>query len=284
MTISIIIRAKNEEKNIGETLTKIISSKLDKSFEVILIDSGSIDKTLEIAKRNDVKILAISESEFSYGYSLNYGIQRASGDIICCISAHCIPCNDNWLSELVQPIINGEAQATFGRQVPKEGINPFEEMFLNKRFPDDINIAGRVPFSNANSAFLKELWDEVKFDEHIPGWEDYLWYLMRKDEYTFKYVPNAGVFHSHRFSLNRLAKTAYNDGMAFRYIKEKHDFDILGDKSQLAGKIKYVLKDISDHVLFFLKKGYLGSIAILPFIKAYLYINYWRGYHSFNGK
>jgi len=71
----------------------------------------------------------IAEKEFTYGYALNYGIERVRVSIICCLSAHCIPCNDSWLYHLTTPIIEGIAHATFGKQVPRQGINPFERSF-----------------------------------------------------------------------------------------------------------------------------------------------------------
>lgn len=280
MIISIIIRTKNEEESIGKTLDKVLSSKIDQPFEVILVDSGSSDKTLEIAKQFDVKILTIPESKFTFGYSLNYGIQNSSGDIICCLSAHCIPCDDNWLSELIKPIAENKAHATYGRQAPVKGMNPFEELFLNKHFPADGKPDGRIAFSNANCAFVRKLWDETKFDEHVPGWEDYLWYLQSRDRFTFQYVPAASVTHSHRFSMRRTWETAYRDGRALRYIEEKYGLDILGNISSVSGKLKYATNDMLSNIIFFLRHGYLGYIPLMPVVKLYSYLNYRKGYNN----
>ncbi len=280
MTVSILIRAKDEERSIGEVLEHIFAQQVEDKLEVILVDSGSADRTLEIARRFEVRILGIPPSEFSYGNSLNYGIGHSSGDILCCISAHCVPCDDRWLSELLKPIMEGKAHATFGRQVPVGGVNPFEELFLETHFPADEKTAGRVSFSNANCAFVRKMWDEVKFDERISGWEDYLWYLLTKDRFIFRYTPNSCVVHSHPFSIKRMARVAYHDGKAFRSMKERYELDILGDKSSATGKLRYIIKDISSNALFFLRKGYFGAIFLLPFLKAFSYLNYWRGYNS----
>jgi len=282
--ISIIIRTKNEESNLILLLESAFSQSIDNELEIVLIDSGSTDRTLDKAREYKVKVLEIPSDKFTYGYSLNYGIQNSSGNIICSISAHCLPCNKNWLSELVKPILAGKAHATFGKQTPKKDVNPFEELFLRQKFPESATISGRIPFSNANSAFLRKLWLETKFDEHITGWEDYLWYLIMKDKYIFKYVPKAEVFHSHEFSITKMAKTAYKDGLALRYIKEIYNIGVLGDKANLLGKVRYVFDDLITHAIFFLKKGYICSIFMLPFVKAYMYMNYWRGYNSFYEK
>ena len=280
MMISIIIRTKDEERNIDQVLRNIYTQEIRHKFEVIVVDSGSRDKTLEIVNQYDVKLINIPESKFSYGYSLNYGISRSSGDIICSLSAHCIPEDKSWLSELVTPILEKKADATYGRQIPIKGINPFEEVFLDKHFPEYEKGGVRVSFSNANCAFTRKMWDEMKFDENLPSWEDYLWYLLTKDRFVFHYVPNACVIHTHSFSIKRLKRTAYRDGMAFRYMKDAFRFDVIENASSVIGKLKYVTRDISSHTAFLLRKGYLTYLFILPIVKIYSYLKYWKGYHS----
>lgn len=278
--ISVIIRSKNEGKGIDKTLRSVFSSKTDQSYEVILVDSGSTDKTLDIARQYDVKVCTIAESKFSYGYSLNYGIQNARGDIICCLSAHCIPCDNNWLDELIKSVIEGKAHASYGRQVPIKGINPFEELFLSRHFPEDGKPIGRVTFSNANCAFVRDMWERTKFDEHIPGWEDYLWYLLAKDKFVFQYAPNASVLHSHAFSMSRTLATAFNTGQSLRYIKENYGPDVLDNISSMSGKFKYAAKDVWSNIVFFLRNGYVGYIPIVPLVKLYSYVNYRKGYNQ----
>ena len=101
-----------------------------------------------------------------------------------------------------------------------------------------------------------------------------------KDRFIFQYTQNACVLHSHPFSMNAIAKVAYRDGKAIRYMKDNYSVDILQNASSLAGKCRYVLKDVSSHSIFLLKKGYVGSIFVLPFVKVFSYLNYWRGYRS----
>jgi rhamnosyltransferase len=280
MHISIVVRTKNEEKHIDQLLERIRLQKLQANYEIVLVDSGSTDRTLDIAGRYDVRIFSIPAEQFTYGYSLNFGIQNAQGDILVCLSAHCIPCDDLWLSNLTAPIQQGKAHATFGRQVPVQGMNPFEEMFLQRHFPEQECRKGRVSFSNANCAFLRTIWEEMYFDELIPSWEDYLWYLSSKDKYLFRYVPNACVIHSHPFSLCRFRNVAYQDGRAFRYIQERYNVNIIEKTSSFTGKIGYVIRDLSSHTVFFLERGYLRHLAMLPFVKLAAYLSYWKGYHA----
>ena len=88
---SIVIRAFNEEKHIGKLL-KGIEQQTIKDIEIVVVDSGSTDGTLEIVKKFDVKMVNIDAREFTFGRSLNRGIQEARGKYIVIISAHCYPC------------------------------------------------------------------------------------------------------------------------------------------------------------------------------------------------
>ncbi len=279
--ISIILRTKNEEDFIGMALQSIFSQKVDYPFEVIIIDSGSTDRTLEIAGTYEVKIKNIPPEEFTYGYALNYGIRESYGEIVCLLSAHCIPESEQWLSELIKPITDGTAYATYGRQVPVKGVNPFEEVSLSKHFPETDKKDGRVPFSNANCAFIRKMWEQVQFDETLTSWEDYLWYMLLKDAYIFKYCPNAAVYHTHPFSVRNIIQRRYNDGRAFRIMKDKYGIDVFNDLYPgIKAKIRMFFNDLMNHVTFFRDKGYKKYILLIPVVRVYAYFNYWKGYKS----
>jgi tetratricopeptide (TPR) repeat protein len=100
--ISIVIRTLNEEKFLEQTLTAI-SKQNEISWEVILIDSGSEDKTIEIAKRFPITIVSIQKESFHYAKTLNLGAKLARGGIVVNLSAHAVPENERWLRELIDP-------------------------------------------------------------------------------------------------------------------------------------------------------------------------------------
>ena len=72
--VSIFIRCKNEEACIGDVLSMIFEQFIDVKFEVIVLDSGSTDQTLEIVKKFNVKLYEIAPEVFTFGYALNKGI------------------------------------------------------------------------------------------------------------------------------------------------------------------------------------------------------------------
>ena len=72
--VSIIIPAKDEEENIGKCLEAIYNQETNYRFEVIVIDSGSSDQTLDIAKKySSVQVVEIQPGEFGHGKTRNLG-------------------------------------------------------------------------------------------------------------------------------------------------------------------------------------------------------------------
>ena len=84
---SIVIRAFNEENHISRLLDGIGHQSV-KDVQIILVDSGSTDRTSQIAKDRGVEVVNIAPKEFTFGRSLNKGIARAKHPIIVIASAH----------------------------------------------------------------------------------------------------------------------------------------------------------------------------------------------------
>ena len=130
--VSIIIRSKDEEKWIGSCLKSIFEQNY-KNFEVILVDNYSKDKTLSIAKKFSLKIIKIKK--FLPGKAINQGIKMSKGNIIVCISAHCIPTNKFWLGNLIKGLKKKDVGAIYGRQEPLSFSNPLDKRQVMKQRP-----------------------------------------------------------------------------------------------------------------------------------------------------
>ncbi len=94
MLASLVIRTYNEEKHLDELLTQVHRQKCTLvDLEVVIVDSGSTDKTLEIANRHGCRVTHIKKSDFTFGRSLNIGCEFAKGELLVFVSGHCIPTN-----------------------------------------------------------------------------------------------------------------------------------------------------------------------------------------------
>ena len=172
---SIVIRCFNEQKYIGLLLEGILQ-QTEKDVEIILVDSGSTDNTLQIASQYPVKIISIKSEDFTFGRALNLGIREAQGEFIVIASAHVYPTNAFWLENLLAPFQNPQVVLTYGRQIGNELTKFSEHQVFKKWFPQDINVIQDHPFcNNANAAIRKTTWQTFQYDETLTGLEDLDW-------------------------------------------------------------------------------------------------------------
>lgn len=217
--ISIIIRCKDEEAAIGRVLEMVYSQDAGEPFEVVVIDSGSTDRTLEIVSGFDCVLVEIPPESFSYGYAMNLGARKASGEILVYLSAHCPPVSNLWLKKLVEPFSDEKVAGTFGAQVPEAGVNPFEEWRLARAFPRERCGLQQFMFSSANAAVRRSIWERLPFDEKLPFSEDRAWARQAAGRgLEVCYVPDSKVYHSHPFSLSGINRRAYSAGWAKKMI------------------------------------------------------------------
>jgi rhamnosyltransferase len=212
---SIVIRAKNEERDIGDTLRRVCEQVGVGEFETIVVDSGSSDRTVEIARQFPVHLIQIPPTMFTYGRALNIGIEVARGDFVVCLSAHSLPASERWLANLLEGFRDPNVAAVYGRHLPRENATKLElfGMRLSGVMSDRPRRQTRdMMFSNANGAFRRHLTLEHPFDEIIPGAEDLAWadWAVRQG-WAVYYEPRAAVFHSHGEPFGKLLRRMLHD-------------------------------------------------------------------------
>lgn len=210
MKASIIIRTKNEAKRLPDVLS-LLNSQTEKDFEVILVDSGSNDQTIEIArlyqKKLDLKIFEIASGSFSYPYACNFGAERASGEYLVYISGHSIPIDENWLKSGLFNMEDKKVAGAYGNVLASEDASIWEKLwyFHGRLMPQEVLKKPRMGIlGNTNAIIPKKLWREHHFDEknYVDGGEDGEWasYFIKKG-YTVVKDPGFSVFHSHGLGL-----------------------------------------------------------------------------------
>lgn len=224
-TVSIIIRAYNEEEHIGRLLTGI-SHQTITDRQVILVDSGSQDATVQIASQYPVEVVSIPPNEFTFGHSLNRGIQHAKADLLVFASAHVYPVYPDWLETLLKPFENERIALTYGKQRGSENTAFSEHQIFKAWFPDQADPHQSTPFcNNANAAIRRTLWEQNPYDETLPGLEDLAWGQWAFDQnYLLKYVPEAEVIHVHNQSTGGIFNRYRREGMAFKKIYPQENF------------------------------------------------------------
>jgi len=194
--VSIIIRTKNEERWIGACLKSVFRQDYP-NFEVVLVDNKSTDRTVDKARQYDITLVEIEE--FKPGLAINMGIEASKGDILVCLSGHCVPTDRSWLANLVADLGDPKVAGVYGRQQPLSFSSPFDKRDLMIVFGLDKKVQVKDSFfHNANSAFRRDIWERFPFDNDLSNIEDRLWGKTVIDAgLKIVYEPEASVYHYH---------------------------------------------------------------------------------------
>ena len=275
--VSFIIRTLNEALHLDSLLQSIAKQKIDDlEYEVILVDSGSTDGTLEIAALHNCHILHISRDEFSFGRSLNMGCEAASGDILVITSGHCVPANERWLQHLCQPILDDVAEYTYGRQIGASGSQFSECQIFLKYYPEKDNHLEHDFFcNNANSAIRRSAWEAHYFDEQITGLEDMeLAKRLVSNEGRVRYVPESTVIHYHAETWAQVKRRFEREAIALKKIMpqvhvSRHD------------TIRYILSSIlNDWRCAWREKVWAKKAREIVFYRWNQYFGAYKGNHE----
>lgn len=218
--VSVVIRTLNEERYLEELLQSIQAQQSDLfAIEVVLVDSGSTDRTLEIATQYGCRITYIKKTDFTFGRSLNYGCDFANGEYLVFISGHCIPVSDDWIDKLVTPLID-TCVYSYGRQIGRDTTKFSERQLFDKYFPEQSRLPQEGFFiNNANSALRKDIWVDYPFDEELTGCEDmYLAKHLVGLGYKIGYIGDAPVYHIHDETWNKVQIRYEREAMALQKI------------------------------------------------------------------
>ena len=193
---SIIIRTLNEERWISSCLKSVFSQSYN-NIEVLLVDNQSKDKTIQKASVFDIKVLTVES--YLPGKAINIGIAESSGDIIVCLSGHCLPTSDNWLRNLIRNLDNPNIAGVYGRQEALSFSADEDKRDLSMVFGLDRRVQVKDHFfHNANSAIPKKILEKFPFDETVTNIEDRIWAKeVIASGYELVYEPEASVFHYH---------------------------------------------------------------------------------------
>src|SRR4051794_11016209 len=120
VTASVIVRAKNEEHGIRRCL-ELIRAQTE-PVELILVDSGSTDATLQIATPYVDRVLHIAPEDFTFGGSLSTGAAAASAAIHVAVSAHCFLERRDWIERAVAHFEDPGVAGTWGARTDMHGL------------------------------------------------------------------------------------------------------------------------------------------------------------------
>ena len=228
LNASVIVLTKNGEETIGKCLEGVFSQKSEHQFEVIIIDSGSTDATLDIVSGYDVRLIRIKPENFHNAKTRNHGARISRGEYLIFITQDAWPTNAHWMDSLLSNFTTNQIAGVFGKQIPLPVANSIIQRQLSIYYGNTRRINKKCNrmtfqttflFSNVNSAIRKKIWQIHPFDEDRVYAEDLEWATgLILNGYQTIYDPSAAVYHSHNNTLRIVLKRSYHDGRSHKRI------------------------------------------------------------------
>jgi rhamnosyltransferase len=272
-TVSIVIRCLNEERGIGRLLNGI-AAQTRRPDQIVVVDSGSTDGTLDIARRHHVEIHRIAPAEFSFGRSLNRGIKATWGDIAVLASAHVYPVYDTWLEHLTKPLEDPEVALAYGRQVGGPRTPYSESQIMATWFPAQSNPRQDNPFANnANAAIRRSEWATAPYDEELTGLEDLDWAAkLLKRGNGIAYVAEAPVVHLHDEGFSQTLNRYRREAIAHRRIFNDPRMGRLETARLLLANVAH------DYVHAARDRKLFGNLASIPRFRLAQFVGTYEGF------
>ena len=218
--VSIVMRSKNDGALIGATLRSIHAQDYPAGFELVHIDSGSTDNTVDVIRSfNPAKLIEIKAEDYVPGVVLNRGMREACphSKWVVFLNSDCEPVDNRWLAELVKAACASERNgAAFGRQVPRGDCQAVYAHDYERCFGERRETAKWDHFfSMANSIVRRDVWEKDPFREDLQYSEDDEWSrrLIAKG-WDVAYAPESSVIHSHNYTLKQAFRRAYGEAFA----------------------------------------------------------------------
>jgi glycosyltransferase involved in cell wall biosynthesis/GT2 family glycosyltransferase len=201
---SAVIPVKDGDRYLEELLAALAGEGVE---EILVIDSGSRDRSLEIARAAHVELLEIDPREFAHGRTRNLAAERTSGELICFLTQDATPC-PGWLAAYREAFaLDERVGAAYGPHLPRPDTSPMIARELTEFFsgfsPDGrpvVQRAGGETFlSNVNACYRRTCWEEIRFRDVAYSEDQAFGSDMLEAGWSKVYQPSAAVLHAHDY-------------------------------------------------------------------------------------
>jgi rhamnosyltransferase len=219
--ISVVIPTFNAGPGFEELLRRLAAQEGNFEREVVVIDSGSMDGTAELAGRYGAAVHRIPKARFNHGATRDLGISLSSGEYVALTVQDAVPLDERWLAAMVENLErDGRVAAVYGRHVPRPdagvltralvgnlavaGLERREQETLDPEHYRALPPAKKrrvASFDNVSSCLRRSVWEEFPFGEADFA-EDLRWgKKVVEAGYRIVYEPHSVVVHSHESGL-----------------------------------------------------------------------------------
>jgi rhamnosyltransferase len=243
--VSIVLRSFNEGWALRETLPALRRQRFTR-WELIAIDSGSTDGSLELLRqRNPRHLVQIRPEEYNPSRVMNHGMRLAQAEFGIFLNADATPQGENWLEPLVAALQDPQTAAVFGRQIPRPDCravyaHDYERCFGAYRE----SASWQHFFSMVSSGLRKDIWARRGFLEKLQYSEDDEYTRWcRSQGYRVAYCPESVVMHSHNYSPEQAYRRSFGEARALAAVWTDSPARINWPKTILLGWLNDLQRD-----------------------------------------
>ena len=220
-TVSVVIPVKDGEERLEEVLAAV---RAQGDVELVAIDSGSRDRSREIARAAGAELIDIPPNEFGHGRTRNLGAERSSGDLICFLTQDAVPV-ERWLDAYREAFaLDERVGAAFGPHLPHPDTSPMIARELTEFFrgfaPDGrpaLHRRGDLTFlSNVNACYARACWAELRFPEVAYSEDQAFGRAMLEAGWVKVFQPAAAVRHAHDYGPIEFARRYFDEYRGLR--------------------------------------------------------------------
>jgi rhamnosyltransferase len=277
--VTIIIRSYNEGWALKETLAALHVQNYS-NWELIVIDSGSTDGSVELIKAFfPYQFIQISSSDYHPSRVMNCGMRLSRSEYAIFLNADATPQDSNWLRPLVKSLLNPNNAAVFGKQIPRPNCEAVYACDYERCFGENREAAKWDHFfSMVSSGIRKDVWSLRGFSEEVRYSEDDEYTRWcRRNGWNIVYCPESVVMHSHNYTPKQAFKRNRGEGEALAVICKDNSSNYNWLKFVGLGYLRDAVRDFE----FCLKRGCLHEWPHALKIRA---IQRYGKYHGFHQK
>ena len=226
--VSLVIPTLNAEGDIEGLLNRIYR-QTRRPDEVIVVDSSSSDRTVDIVKTFEwVRLISIERSEFNHGLTRDMALRESIGDIVCFMTQDAVPADEFYIENLIAPILNDfRVVVSSGRQLPKDDARRFEQLVREFNYGPESNVRSKADVvtmgikayfaTDVCSAYRRSAYIELGGFGKTDMSEDMLMAAKAVNAgYSVAYAADACVHHSHNLTPAEQYRRNYAIGVSSR--------------------------------------------------------------------
>jgi glycosyltransferase involved in cell wall biosynthesis/SAM-dependent methyltransferase len=219
---SVIVPVKDGGRYLAELLQAVHDQGED--VEVLVIDSGSRDDSVAIARAAGAEVLEITPEEFGHGRTRNLGAERTHGQLIAFLTQDATPA-PGWLAAYREAFALSErVGAAYGPHLPRADTSPMIARELVEFFagfsPDGQPVVQRQGdpnfLANVNACYWRDCWEQIRFPDVAYSEDQAFGRAMLEAGWEKVYHPGAAVYHAHDYGAATFMRRYFDEYRGLR--------------------------------------------------------------------